>query len=182
MGAQIEALHGIGILAPIYVSVMWDDLAGEAEPGWVIVRRDGSLMMRPPLSDESPLTGGWTTLEVSTGYGDYLVAQTEEICARYDVDGFFFDICFPVPNYSPWGQARMHKAGVSPDDLHAALRFAEEKLHGFLQRLGEAVRARGRATRLRSGGWLRADSAAAGRGARLGRSGVEKGGPDRVRR
>jgi len=32
------------------------------------------------------------------------VAQTEEICGRYDVDGFFFDICFPVPNYSPWGQ------------------------------------------------------------------------------
>ena len=84
MGAQIEALHGIGVLAPIYVSIMWDDLAGEKEPGWVIARRDGSLMMRPPLSNESPLTGGWgwTTLDVSTGYGDYLVAQTEEICDR----------------------------------------------------------------------------------------------------
>jgi hypothetical protein len=144
MGAQIEALHGIGVLAPIYVSIMWDDLAGEKEPGWVIARRDGSLMMRPPLSNESPLTGGWgwTTLDVSTGYGDYLVAQTEEICARYDVDGFFFDICFPVPNYSPWGRARMREAGVSPDDEQAVLRFAEEKLHGFLQRLSETVRAR----------------------------------------
>jgi hypothetical protein len=144
MGAQIEALHGIGVLAPIYVSIMWDDLAGEKEPGWVIARRDGSLMMRPPLSNESPLTGGWgwTTLDVSTGYGDYLVAQTEEICARYDVDGFFFDICFQVPNYSPWGQARMREAGVSPDDEQAVLHFAEEKLHGFLQRLSETVRAR----------------------------------------
>ena len=54
MGAQIEALHGIGILAPIYVSVMWDDLAGEAEPGWVIVRRDGSLMMRPRSRTSRP--------------------------------------------------------------------------------------------------------------------------------
>jgi hypothetical protein len=144
MGAQIEALHGIGALAPIYVSVMWDDLAGEKEPGWVIARRDGSLMMRPPLSNESPLTGGWgwTTLDVSTGYGDYLVAQTEEICDRYDVDGFFFDICFPVPNYSPWGQAKMREAGVSPDDEQAVLRFAEGKLHGFLERLSEAVRAK----------------------------------------
>jgi hypothetical protein len=144
MGAQIEALHGIGVLAPIYVSVMWDDLAGEKDPGYIIARRDGSLMIRPPLSNESPLTGGWgwTTLDVSTGYGDYLVAQTEEICDRYDVDGFFFDICFPVPNYSPWGRARMREAGVSPDDEQAVLRFAEERLHGFLERLSEAVRAR----------------------------------------
>jgi hypothetical protein len=72
MGARIEALHGIGAQAPIYVSIMWDDLAGEKEPGWVIARRDGSLMIRPPLSNESPLTGGWTTLDVSTGYGDIL--------------------------------------------------------------------------------------------------------------
>ena len=144
MGAQIEALHGIGVRAPIYVSVMWDDLAGEKNPGWIVTRRDGSLMIRPPLTNESPLTGGWgwTTLDVSTGYGDYLVAQTEEICDRYDVDGFFFDICFPVPNYSPWGQARMREAGVRPDDEPAVLRFAEENLKRFLERLSEAVRAK----------------------------------------
>jgi hypothetical protein len=39
MSAQIEALHGIGALAPIYVSIMWDDLAGEKESGLVIARR-----------------------------------------------------------------------------------------------------------------------------------------------
>ena len=143
MGAKIEALHGIGALAPIYVSIMWDDLAGEKEPGWVLARRDGSLMICPPLSNESPLTGGWgwTTLDVSTGYGDYVIAQTEEICDRYDVDGFFFDICFPVPNYSPWGQAQMREAGGGPDDEPAALRFAQEKLKRFLERMSEAVRA-----------------------------------------
>lgn len=144
LGAQIEALHGIGARAPIYVSIMWDDLAGEKEPGWVIARKDGSLMIRPPLSSESPLTGGWgwTTLDVSTGYGDYLVAQTEEICDRYDVDGFFFDICFPVPNYSPWGQARMREASVRLDDERSVLRFAEVKLQRFLRRMSEAVRAK----------------------------------------
>jgi hypothetical protein len=144
MGAQIEALHSAGIRAPIYISIMWDDLAGEKEPGWIIVRKDGRLLIRPPLSNESPLTGGWgwTTLDVSTGYGDYLVAQTEEICDRYDVDGFFFDICFPVPNYSPWGQAQMREAGVRLDDEQAVLRFAEEKLQRFLRRMSEAVRAK----------------------------------------
>lgn len=146
MGQQIEALHSAGVRAPIYVSIMWDDLAGEKEPGWVIACEDGSLMIRPPLSAESPLTGGWgwTTLDVSSGYGDYLMAQTEEICDRYGeaVDGFFFDICFPIPNYSPWGQARMREAGVRLDDEPAVLRFAEDKLRSFLQRMSEAVRAK----------------------------------------
>ena len=146
MGQQIEALHGVGIRAPIYVTIMWDDLAGEKNPGWIVARKDGSLMIRPPLSKESPLTGGWgwTTLDVSSGYGDYVVAQTEEICARYGdaVDGFFFDICFPVPNYSPWGQTQMREAGVSLDDEAAVLRFAEEKLKRFLERLSRAVRAK----------------------------------------
>ncbi|QIN84155.1 hypothetical protein GBA63_17010 [Rubrobacter tropicus] len=146
MGQQIEALHGAGIRAPIYVSVMWDDLAGEKNPGWIVARKDGGLMIRPPLSNESPLTGGWgwSTLDVSSGYGDYLIAQTEEICARYGdaVDGFFFDICFPLPNYSPWGQARMREAGVYLDDEPAVLRFAEEKLRDFLGRMSGAVRAK----------------------------------------
>ena len=146
MGRQIEALHSTGVRAPIYVSVMWDELAGEKEPGWVIAREDGSLMIRPPLSADSPLTGGWgwTTLDVSSGYGDYLVAQAEEICDRYGeaVDGFFFDICLPIPNYSPWGQTRMREAGVRLDDEPAVLRFAEEKLESFLRRMSSAVRAK----------------------------------------
>jgi hypothetical protein len=146
MGQQIEALHSAGVRAPIYVSIMWDDLAGEKEPGWVIAREDGSLMIRPPLSAESPLTGGWgwTTLDVSSGYGDYLVAQAEEICDRYGeaVDGFFFDICFPIPNYSSWGQAQMREAGIRLDDEPAVLRFTEEKLRSFLGRMSEAVRAK----------------------------------------
>lgn len=144
MGQQIEALHSAGVRAPIYVSIMWDDLAGEKNPEWIIARKDGGLLIRPPLSAQSPLTGGWgwTTLDVSTHYGDYLVAQVEEICDDYDVDGFFFDICFPIPNYSPWGQAQMRDAGIRLDDEPAVLWFAEEKLARFLDRMSEAVRAR----------------------------------------
>jgi hypothetical protein len=146
MGQQIEALHSAGVRAPIYVSVMWDDLAGRENPGWILARKDGTLMIRPPLSSESPLTGGqgWTTLDVSSGYGDYFVAQVEEICDLYGdaVDGFFFDICFPVPNYSPSGQAQMREAGVRLDDESAVVRFAEEKLARFMERVSETVRAR----------------------------------------
>ncbi len=46
MGQQIEALHSIGVRAPIYVSLMWDDLAGE----------------RPGDRDLSQLPGRWLFL------------------------------------------------------------------------------------------------------------------------
>ena len=144
MGQQIEALHSIGVRAPIYVSLMWDDLAGELHGEWMIVDKSGKALMRPPLSNQSPVLDGgglgWTTLDLTSGYGDYIIAQVEEICQAYPVDGFFFDICFPLPNYSPWGQAQMRTAGVASDDDNAVFQFAFQGFNRYLQRLSSVVR------------------------------------------
>ncbi len=144
MGEQIRALHEAGIRAPIYVSIMWDDLAGEQHPEWVVVDREGRMVMRPPLTNYSPLEGkmGWTTLDVSSGYGDYVVSQITEICDRYPVDGFFFDICFPISNYSPWGQAKMRAAGVDLADEGEVSRYAWNRLCEFFERVSSLVRSK----------------------------------------
>lgn len=141
MGKQIESLHSVGVRAPIYVSMMWDDLAGEEHPDWVIARKDGSLTMRPPLFEGLPPPGGvkWTTLDPATGYGDYFLAQVEEICQNYPVDGFFFDICNARPNYSAWGQAQMRKAGVRLDDDAAVMEYARKKRLEFFERVSGLV-------------------------------------------
>src|SRR5260370_17465127 len=104
MGQQIEALHSSGIRAPIYVSLMWDDLAGEQHPEWIIVDKDGKLLMRPLLTNQSPVMGGrgWSTLDPPSAYGDYVIAQVEEICKNYEVDGFFYDISTPLPKSATW--------------------------------------------------------------------------------
>jgi hypothetical protein len=138
MGQQIEALHRAGIRAPIYVTVKWDDLAGIQHPEWAVVRKDGTVAMRPPLSDG----WGWITLDPSTAYGDYVMAQTEEICSTYDVDGLWFDICFTAPNYSTWGQERMRQAGVRIDDDAAVWRYAEEQDQAFFKKLSALVRSK----------------------------------------
>ena len=142
MGQQIEALHSIGVRAPIYVSLMWDDLAGEQHGEWIIVEKSGNMLMRPPLSNQSPVLGGWgwTTLDPTSGYGDYVIAQVQEICRAYPVDGFFFDICFPLPNYSPWGQAKMRQAGVHLDDDQAVFQFTVRGFNAYVQRLSSVVR------------------------------------------
>jgi len=135
LGQQIEALHRVGIACPIYVTVMWDELAGQQHPEWVIVNKDGRVASRPPLSN----AWGWTTLDVSSGYVDYLMAQVEELTQRYEVDGFWFDICFPRPNYSPWGQAQMRAAGVPLDDDAAVWAFARQKQERFFGRMSTFV-------------------------------------------
>ena len=85
------------------------------------------MASRPPLSNE----WGWTTLDVSSGYADYVLAQVRELTGLYEVDGFWFDICFPRPNYSPWGQAQMRDAGVPLDDDDAVWEFARRKQERF---------------------------------------------------
>ncbi len=138
LGRQIEALHKANIRCPIYVSVKWDDLAGIQHTEWVCVNKQGQMVMRPPASGQ----WGWTTMDVSSGYGDYFLAQIEEIADRYgtEVDGYWLDICFPVPNYSPWGQAQMRKAGVNIEDDLSVYRYAREQDLAFFKRVTDLIR------------------------------------------
>ena len=125
LGSMIESLHKADIRCPIYVSVKWDDLAGMQHPEWICVNKDGSLHMRKVLSGE----WGWSTMDISSGYRDYFIAQVEEIIQIFgkEIDGWWFDICFPAPNYSPWGMAQMRKAGVNLEDDLAVRRYARQQ-------------------------------------------------------
>lgn len=135
LGAQIEALHRRDILCPIYYSIMWDELAGKQHPEWVIVNKDGRIASRSPLGGE----WGWTTLDVSSGYYDYVAAAVAELMRLYPVDGLWFDICFPQPNYSPWGKAQMQQAGVDIEDDRAVWDFARAKQTAFFDKLTRLV-------------------------------------------
>ncbi|MCZ7540932.1 MAG: beta-galactosidase trimerization domain-containing protein [Anaerolineae bacterium] len=135
LGQQIEALHAIGIQCPIYYSIRWDELAGQQHPEWLVVDKEGRLAARPPLSNR----WGWRTLDPATGYGDAILAQVEELCQLYPVDGFFFDICFPLPNYSPWALEQMRRAGVRRDNDQAVWEFARRQQEAFFERLSGAI-------------------------------------------
>ena len=140
LGAQIQALHSADIRCPIYVSMKWDDLAGAQHPEWVCVDKNGRAVMRAPGSG----AWGWTTMDVTSGYGETFLAQIEEIAKRYqgEVDGFWLDICFPVPNYSAWGQQRLQEAGVRVDDEAAVWRYAREQDLAFFKRVTSLIRSK----------------------------------------
>jgi hypothetical protein len=142
LGQQIDALHAVGIKAPVYISVLWDDLAGEVHPEWVITTEAGRTLMRRPLSADSPNTGGigWTTLDISGGYGNHLRAIVQELLSRYDVDGFWFDIVWAQPNFSAWGQRRMREAGVDLADSRMVGAYSAARLQEFLASMSALIR------------------------------------------
>ncbi|MCP4399917.1 MAG: hypothetical protein GY801_21750 [bacterium] len=138
LGEQIEALHQADIKCPVYVSIMWDDWAAQEHPEWIIFDEEGHASIRSPLSGE----WGWSTLDVGSGYGEYVIAQVEEICDNYTIDGMFFDITWPRPNYSPWGMKRMADAGVKADDGRQAQAFATKVLGDFYNRMSKCVQSK----------------------------------------
>jgi hypothetical protein len=138
LGSQLETLHRADIRCPIYMSIMWDEQSASRHPEWVCINKDGSLVGRRPLT-APPST--WTTLDISSPYADFVAAQVEELMQLYprEIDGFWFDICFPQPNYSPWGQAQMARAGVNLEDDQAVWRYARSQDLAFFDRLTKFV-------------------------------------------
>lgn len=121
LGKQIDACHEVGIRAPIYYTVGWSAHDAEEHPEWTVRRRDGAiathnfdLSARP--DDPKPATS-WIFLCPGTGYRDLILRQTEEICRKFPVDGFFYDICDVSPPC--WCEAcvkGMKADGLNPEN------------------------------------------------------------------
>lgn len=141
LGRQIEALHRVDIRCPIYMAVKWDDLAASQHPEWICVNKDGQMLMRKPLANTF---SAWATLDLSSSYSEYVIGQVEELFALYrrEVDGFWFDLCFPMPNYSPWGQAQLRQAGVNLADDQAVWAHARQQDLRFFDRMTKLIRQR----------------------------------------
>ncbi|MDP9362826.1 MAG: beta-galactosidase trimerization domain-containing protein [Chloroflexota bacterium] len=140
LAAQIEALHGVGVRAPIYLTVGWDELMADHHPEWLQLRADGRICRSRPDDLSS-----WRFLDFASPYVDYVLACTEEVLDRYGpVDGIFFDIIRQGAdgNGSVWRRRRMRDEGVDPANP-AAFRDSETRIErGFMERAAALVRER----------------------------------------
>lgn len=94
---QIDACHEIKVRAPIYYTVGWSANDAADHPDWAVRKKDGSIAtvnydVNAKADNPKPATS-WILLCPSGAYKDLIIRQTEEICRRYPVDGFFYDIC-----------------------------------------------------------------------------------------
>jgi len=155
LGVQIEALHGIGVRAPIYLTVGWDELMADEHPEWLQLAADGRICRSRPGDLSS-----WRFLDFASPYVDYVLALTEEVLARYGpVDGIFFDIIRQGAegNGSVWRRRRMREEGVDPHDPAAVREFETRLERGFMERASALVRGRNQAATIFFNSRLRPD-------------------------
>ena len=148
LGAEIEACHEIGVKAPIYFTVGWSSNDAENHPEWVNRRPDGSFMafaeggydLYADPSDELP-TYAWKFLVPLGTYHDTIIAQVEEICTAYDVDGFWFDIYHMKEEgcYNDLCIERMRAEGIDPYDHPANVAWFTEAIKGHMQELRDLI-------------------------------------------
>ena len=134
---QVDALHAVGINAPVYLTATWDELAATEHPEWRIVSPEGGS----PRFLTTPNGAGWAFLDFSSPYLDYLCAQTEEVMRKFpDADGIFMDISFQLPTVSTWAQAKMEAQGLDWTSEHDRNVFSNQAVDEYFQRVTDAVR------------------------------------------
>jgi hypothetical protein len=121
LGAQLEACHEIGVAAPIYYTIGWSVHDAETHPEWCVHDRNGAIRstnIDPNAQPLDPRPGySWHFMCPSGGYLDLILAQTEEICRRYPVDGFWYDITDGPNCFCDTCMAGMRAEGVDIDDF-----------------------------------------------------------------
>ncbi|MEX0776639.1 MAG: alpha-amylase family protein [Phycisphaeraceae bacterium] len=127
MGEQIAACREIGVRVPIYYTVGWSATDAQMHPEWCARNKDGSIAANqfPPdakPTDRKPMVS-WKYLCTNTGYRQLILEQTREICQRYPVDGFFYDICGHEQCYCDPCRADMARDGVNIDDEPAVKKW-----------------------------------------------------------
>jgi len=128
LGAQIEACHEIGVRCPIYYTVGWSAHDAEIHPEWCSRDQAGKIITNgtvdPAAKPTDPRPWGWQKLcAVATGpYHAHMMAQVEEICRRYPVDGMFFDIYNDTACHCAACGERLGREGVDLNDQDAVAR------------------------------------------------------------
>jgi hypothetical protein len=140
LGEMIAACHQAGIRAPIYTTVVWDELAWQTHPEWRQVAPDG----RVAGPSNTPLKPGWKNLCMSSGYAEYVIAQIEEILDRYDGDGMFIDIVRYIGAGCVCATclAQIVEQGIDPEDPAQLRAFTLAAERRFMDRTTAAIRAR----------------------------------------
>ncbi|MCC7192377.1 MAG: alpha-L-fucosidase [Phycisphaeraceae bacterium] len=138
LGEQIEALHSVGIRAPIYISVQCDEYAANTQPGWRAVAADGRLVGGGPTQSNS--FGGWHILDMSSPYADYLADQIVEVCKKFKpVDGMFLDMCWDQESVSRYATDGMLKLGLNPDEAVDRKKYAHHVALGYMARYKKLI-------------------------------------------
>lgn len=147
LGAQIEACHEIGVKCPIYYTVGWSASDAENHPEWVAREKDGRYQainydLNAKGSEVKPETSWkWLCPALGGPYHEHIMNQVTEICEKYPVDGFWFDIYHVGNNgcYCSYCQERMKMEGVDINDREAVVKSAALAVKAHMKALRDLI-------------------------------------------
>jgi hypothetical protein len=147
LGAQIEACHEIGVKSPIYYTVGWSASDAENNPDWVAREKDGKYQallydLNAKGSDVKPENAWkWLCPAISGPYHEHIMEQVAELCEKYPVDGFWFDIYHVGNNgcYCQYCQTRLKSEGVDINDRDAVIKSAALAVKAHMNALRELI-------------------------------------------
>jgi hypothetical protein len=134
--AQVEALHSVGIRAPIYLSIQCDEFAANAHPEWIALTPD----LRQVKRDGSAFIPAWQILDMSSPYQDYVADQIDEVLRKFaPVDGLFLDMCWDQPSCSKWAIDGMKKKGFDPREEADRWKYSRVVAHEYMARFRDML-------------------------------------------
>ncbi|MGI8459636.1 MAG: beta-galactosidase trimerization domain-containing protein [Propionibacteriaceae bacterium] len=134
---QVDALHAVGIHAPVYLSVQVDEHAAMLHPEWVALEEDLRLVRwgavaRTPGSAFVP---GWFILDMSSPYQDYLADQVRDVLDHLgQVDGLFLDMCWDQPSSSRYAITGALAEGLDPSTVEGRAAYARIAALRYMRR------------------------------------------------
>lgn len=134
---QVDALHAVGIRAPVYLSVQVDEHAANTHPEWVAQHPDLRLVRWGEVSrtDGSAFEAGWHILDMSSPYQEYLVEQTTEVLEHLGVvDGLFLDMCWDQPSSTRFAIAAALEVGFDPETEEGRSGYARTSALRYMRR------------------------------------------------
>ncbi|MFD8081489.1 beta-galactosidase trimerization domain-containing protein [Kitasatospora sp. NPDC059722] len=136
LAEQVEALHAVGIRAPIYLSLQVDEFAAREHPEWIAHGEDLKLARWSTSAFEA----AWNILDMSSPYADYFADQLDEVLRRFaPVDGIFIDMCWNQPSASRWAVDGMRREGLDPADADHRNRYANLVARRYMARYSAMV-------------------------------------------
>lgn len=146
LGAQIEACHEIGVLCPIYYTFGWSYNDAMQHPEWCARNQDGSMVTSSKYNfdakpDDRKPSFHWINMCVNSPYHDHIMAQVEEICTMYPVDGFWFDIYQVArPCYCETCKKLMKEQGYNVGNKQDVEKFQGESFKKHQRALAKLIR------------------------------------------
>lgn len=139
---QVDALHAVGIRAPIYLSVQVDEFAATAHPEWVAQGPDLRLVRRREHAKDGgdAFSPGWHVMDMSTGYQDYLAEQLDAVLKHLgEVDGVFMDMCWDQPSSTQAAIRGAVDAGLDPSTEQGRADYARLSALRYMRRFREHI-------------------------------------------